>query len=72
MLKSFLLSAARAFAKVTGNIIFMSPIIGDITRLMTRSLYSASESRVPWEYPIALRNNVNVLEELKFWKDNDC
>ena len=70
VLKSFPLSTARALAKITGKIISMSPIIGNITRLMTSSLYSTIESRVSWDYPTALRNNVNILVELKFWKDD--
>ena len=70
VLKNVPFSTARALAKITGKIISMSPIIGNISRLMTRSLYLTIEGRLSWDNPLDLRNNVNIFEGLKFWRDN--
>ena len=70
VLKNFPFSTARALAKITGKIISTSPIIGNISRLMTRSLHLTIEGRLSWDNPLDLRNNVNIFEELKFWRDN--
>ena len=70
VLKNFPFFTERALAKITGKIISMSPIIGNISWLMTRSLYLTIEGRLSWDNPLDLRNNVNIFEELKFWRDN--
>lgn len=40
---------ARQLARVTGKIISMSPVMGNITSLMTRHLYMAIEKRKRWD-----------------------
>ena len=70
VLTNFPFSTARALVKITGKIISMSPIIGNIFRLMMRSMYLTIEGRLSWDNPLDLRNNVNIFEELKFWRDN--
>ena len=70
VLKNFPFSTARALAKITGKIISMSLIIGNSSRLMMRSLYLTIEGWLSWDNPLDLRNNVNIFEEIKFWRDN--
>ncbi|VDI13202.1 Hypothetical predicted protein [Mytilus galloprovincialis] len=59
--------SARILAGVTGRVISMSPVIGNVTRLMTRNLYRLIESRVSWDYNFILRDQ-EVIGELQFWK----
>ena len=41
-------TSARKLASVTGKVISMQPVLGNVTRLMTRHLYNTIESRVSW------------------------
>ena len=44
--------------------------LGNISRLMTRHLYMAIESRVSWDLGMDLSDFHLVQQELKFWKEN--
>ena len=44
VLDTFPLTKATSLAKITGKIISMSPVIGNITRLMTRTLFDDRKS----------------------------
>ncbi|CAC5371828.1 unnamed protein product [Mytilus coruscus] len=46
--------SARNLAQVTGRIISMSPVIGNITRIMTRYCYMSIESRMSWDSYLVL------------------
>ena len=46
ILTSLVHSSARKLSQVTGKIISMQPVLGNISRLMTRHLYIAIESRM--------------------------
>jgi len=43
----------------------MSPALGPITRLMTRSLYAILNSRTAWCHKVALTDE--ALQEIEFW-----
>jgi uroporphyrinogen-III decarboxylase len=49
ILSEFLLITARNLAQVTGKIISMSSVIGNISRLMTRYCYMIIETRSAWD-----------------------
>lgn len=58
---------ARDLAKATGKIISMSPVVGNVTSLMTRHIYIAIESRIHWDLFISLLFPDAVKSELQFW-----
>ena len=60
--------SARMFAKLTGLLISLTPSVGNISRLMTRSLYLAINQRSNWDKPINISLNVDILEELYYNK----
>ncbi|CAC5419203.1 unnamed protein product [Mytilus coruscus] len=62
--------SARNLAQVTGRIISMSPVIGNITRIMTRYCYMSIESRMSWDSYLVLESKSFVISELKFWINN--
>ena len=70
ILTSLVHSSARKLSQVTGKIISMQPVLGNISRLMTRHLYMAIESRVSWDLEMDLSDFRLVQQESKFWKDN--
>ena len=61
---------ARQLAHVTGKVISLSPVIGNLTRLMTRYCYLTIESRTSWDKLLLILHSHEVLRELKFWLDN--
>jgi hypothetical protein len=58
---------ARLLAQVTGRIISMSPVIGNVTRLMTRYCYMTIESRLSWDNGLKLADDCQIKGELLFW-----
>ncbi|KAK3084809.1 hypothetical protein FSP39_019417 [Pinctada imbricata] len=56
-------------AQVSGRIISMSPVIGNVSRIMTRSLYRCIEARQSWDHIFPLIDET-VLDELSFWRSN--
>lgn len=61
---------ARSLAQITGRIISMSPVIGNVSRIMTRYCYLTIESRSGWDDLLDLRYENRVKSELKFWFAN--
>ena len=74
LIDKFLQSApyvtARDCASITGHIMSMSPVLGNLTRLKTRFLYKVIDSRSTWDsrFNIGLHND--CLSEIFFWKNN--
>ena len=60
VLGNFRSSSARSLAQVTGKIISMQPVVGSISRLMTRYLYSATDSGKSWDSPVDLLSRPEV------------
>lgn len=58
---------ARLLAQVTGRIISISPVIGNVTRLMTRYCYMTIESRLSWDNDLKLADDCQIKGELLFW-----
>ena len=50
----------------------MSPVMGNVTSLMTRHLYFAIESRRSWDSRLKFSDTNFVFEELLFWSGNLC
>ena len=48
----------------------MQPVVGSISRLMTRYLYSATDSGKSWDSPVDLLARPEVLQDLHFWENN--
>ncbi|CAG2187486.1 unnamed protein product [Mytilus edulis] len=61
---------ARSLAQVVGRIISMTPVIGNVARIMSKFCYMEIESRIGWDIPITGYKPVEVLSELKFWLEN--
>ncbi|KAK3093064.1 hypothetical protein FSP39_010639 [Pinctada imbricata] len=61
--------SARMLAQVSGRIISMSPVIGNVSRIMTRSLYRCIEARQSWDHIFPLIDQT-VMDELSFWRSN--
>ena len=63
--------SARFLAKIAGSIISCALAVGPISRLLTRQMYFAIETRVSWESTTHF--TPALLEELRFWHKNiDC
>lgn len=59
-------TTSRTIAKVTGRIISMSPVLGNITRIMTRYMYMFINERKSWDSRMHLTDQ-NVISELNVW-----
>ncbi|CAC5421896.1 unnamed protein product [Mytilus coruscus] len=70
ILKSFSNLNARMLAQFVGRIISMSPVMGNVTNLMTRHIYFAIENRKSWNTKLYIVYEQCVLAELKFWHEN--
>ena len=61
----------RSLSSVTGKIISVTPIVGNVSCLMTRALYNAINSRTSgWDVCIDLSFFLDDLTELSFWQYN--
>ncbi|CAC5388554.1 unnamed protein product [Mytilus coruscus] len=60
-------NTSRSLAQVVGRIISMTPVIGNVARIMSKFCYMEIESRIGWDNPISGYKPVEVLSELKFW-----
>ena len=61
---------ARELARVTGKVISLSPVVGNLTRLITRHCYISIETRSCWDNNLFLVYPSEILRELYFWRDN--
>ena len=68
ILSVFPFFTARQIPQVTGQIIFLSPVFGNVTRLMTRCCYMIIETRVEWDKLLLLNYSEEVKRELNFGK----
>ena len=61
----------RTIAAVVGQIISLIPCVGDVTRIMTRSLYAAVNTKMSWNSTVVLSKAAYAA--LVFWNQNvDC
>ena len=60
---------ARELARVTGKVISLSPVVGNLTRLMTRHCYMSIETRSCWDKKLILVYPSEIFRELYFWRD---
>lgn len=61
-------SSFRELAGVAGSIISVALAVGPFSRLLTRQMYFAIETRSAWDH--TLRFSPGLLEKLKFWYCN--
>ena len=59
---------ARDLASLIGMIISFSPFVGNVTRIMTRSLYHVLYGRSSWNSNVQLTDE--AIREIMFWKLN--
>ncbi|XP_045208922.2 uncharacterized protein LOC123560830 [Mercenaria mercenaria] len=64
------LVTARLLAQCAGKIISLSPVFGNLTRLMTRYLYLEIETRKSWDGTYKLSPTSPGVTEIKFWRSN--
>ena len=62
--------SARQVARCTGRLISMSPVYGNVCRLMTRNCYRLIENRHDWDSCLFIENPEIILSELNFWLEN--
>lgn len=60
--------SARQLAQFTGKIISLSPVFGNLSRLMTRFCYMCIEARYSWDTVLNLIYPDEVRREIIFWK----
>ena len=72
ILSVFSFFTARQLAQITGKIISLSPVFGNVTRLMTRYCYMVIETREGWDKLLLLNYSEEVKRELTFWQENVC
>ena len=48
----------------------MTPVKGNVARIMYKYCYMVVENRSAWDKPIMLFNQDTALTELKFWEHN--
>lgn len=61
-------ASGRSLAIITGRVISLPPVVGNLTRLMTRCLHRTIESSMSWDNVFKLSDQ-GVIEELSFWKN---
>ena len=59
---------ARSLAAVVGQIVSLTPCVGDVTRIMTRSLYGVVNTKVSRNSTVELSKEAYA--ELMFWNQN--
>ena len=57
----------RVLARCTGKIMSMMPVLGNICKLMIKSLHRAIEARSSWDATVDLRFTEGSAEEIFFW-----
>ena len=70
VLNEFPYISARTLAQVVGRVISMSPVVGNVARIMTKFCYMAIETRLDWDKILQFSCSPHVLAELKFWYAN--
>ena len=60
----------RRLASLTGKIISLFPVMGNIVRLMTRRCHVAIESRSSWDRDLNVSVIDSIIPELTFWRQN--
>ena len=58
----------RSLATVVGQIISLTPCVGSVARIMTRSLYAVANTKVSWNSTVVLTKE--ACNELVFWSQN--
>ena len=58
----------RNLATVVGQIISLTPCVGGVIRIMTRSLYAVVNTKVSWDSTVVLTKE--ACSELVFWSQN--
>ena len=58
----------RNLATVVGQIISLTPCVGGVTRIMTRSLYAVVNTKVSWNSTVELTKK--ACNELMLWSQN--
>jgi len=61
---------ASQLAQVTGKIISLSPVLGNVTKLMTRYCLMVIETCITWDRNLCLTFIQEVQRKLLFWRDN--
>ena len=60
---------AKELEAVIGQIISLSPCVGNLTRIMTRSIYAVLNQKKSWYANVPLSEEAR--EEIEFWESND-
>ena len=69
-LKSLPKVSARLLAQITGKIISLLPVVGNVARLMTKFCLMEIENRSSWDALLKLKFKDSIVAELNFWLQN--
>ena len=58
----------KELAAVVGQIISLSPVIGHLARIMTRSMYAVINEKISWFFRVKLSEE--AVEKINFWNQN--
>ena len=58
--------SARKLASITGKIMSLAPVVGQVFQLKTRLLHQESISRTIWNKVYSIQSNCRLVEELFF------
>ena len=68
--KTFPLASPRKLCSIAGKILSMSFVVGNVSKLMTKSIFAAIESRMCWDTLLDISRFPRACNELKFWCEN--
>ena len=58
----------KELAPVVGQIIYLSPVVGHLARIMTRSMYAVINEKISWFFRVKLSEE--AVEKINFWNQN--
>ena len=68
--KTFPLASPRKLCSIAGKILSMSFVVGNVSKLMTKGIFAAIESRMCWDTLLDISRFPRACNELKFWCEN--
>jgi len=70
LLQNLTFVSARSLAQLSGKLIAMKFVMGDVVQLKTRSIYRLIASSSSWDKKLNIKDENQVINELIFWRDN--
>ncbi len=68
--KTFPMVSPRKLCSVAGKILSMSLVLGNVSKLMTKGLFTTIEKRATWDTKLDISGFPQACNELGFWAEN--